>query len=360
MRLTGYSLTEYLLAKCLDGSPGRYYISEGDPSTWFIFYEGGGFCGSLAECQARARGYLGSTHRDAAVWTLDGLSYFSRNASANPLLANASYVWVRYCDGGHYAGDRTEPVATTGAAAPQMLFYRGRWITQAVLDDLATRGLAAARTVVLGGCSAGAIRLFAHIDALRAAVGVLAPQARVVGFSDSGFFLDRPQFTKNFEYEVAADGHNATALLSPACLAAHRSAHQRCLVAEVTAPLLATPMFAWQSRFDTDQRNVEMNATCAQSASCVNAYGAALTATMRSAFVGSNLTTHGAFIDSCSRHCNGKGPEAQTELAPDGLSPLEAFAAWVVATSRDAKRLWLQPQAYPCSACCGSAGADES
>jgi hypothetical protein len=32
-------------AKCLDGSQGAYYISNGEPSKVLIFFEGGGWCG---------------------------------------------------------------------------------------------------------------------------------------------------------------------------------------------------------------------------------------------------------------------------------------------------------------------------
>lgn len=32
-------------AKCLDGSPGAYFVSKGDSSKILIFIEGGGWCG---------------------------------------------------------------------------------------------------------------------------------------------------------------------------------------------------------------------------------------------------------------------------------------------------------------------------
>jgi len=32
-------------AKCLDGSPGAYYVWKGDSSKVLIFIEGGGWCG---------------------------------------------------------------------------------------------------------------------------------------------------------------------------------------------------------------------------------------------------------------------------------------------------------------------------
>lgn len=33
-------------ALCLDGSPGAYYISKGDPNKVILYFEGGGWCGA--------------------------------------------------------------------------------------------------------------------------------------------------------------------------------------------------------------------------------------------------------------------------------------------------------------------------
>jgi hypothetical protein len=41
-------------AVCLDGSPGGGYIRRGDPDKWIIFHQGGGWCGSDADCAHRA------------------------------------------------------------------------------------------------------------------------------------------------------------------------------------------------------------------------------------------------------------------------------------------------------------------
>ena len=62
---TGYSLSAYPLARCLDGSYGRYYLSPGaDPATVLTFHEGGGYCCSVTDCTSRASSSLGSTAAD--------------------------------------------------------------------------------------------------------------------------------------------------------------------------------------------------------------------------------------------------------------------------------------------------------
>ena len=49
-------------ARCLDGSPAVYYISEGANRSAFVFHhQGGGWCQTLDECQSRAKGRLGSS-----------------------------------------------------------------------------------------------------------------------------------------------------------------------------------------------------------------------------------------------------------------------------------------------------------
>ena len=248
------SLDAYPLATCLDGSSARYYLSPGSPTstTWLIFHEGGGGCGSEADCRNRALTRLGSTRADRKTLRLDGKYYFRRDPLANPLLSDAHHVFVRYCDGGLYSGERREPLSLTqnavggGSPSASRLFFRGRFITEAIFADLRARyALDRATDVVLAGCSAGAIHLFAHIDALRA---LLPRTARVAGFADSGFYLDTPLFTALLTFGVAPSGHNATALLGVRCRRAQPHALQRCLVPEVNAAHLRTPLFAFQSR----------------------------------------------------------------------------------------------------------------
>ena len=345
-----YSLDAYPLAKCLDGSAARYYLRLGsDPKRWLIFHEGGGFCTSINDCSQRAKSYLGSTVADAPTLKLDRF-YFSQDAQASPFLSTATHVYIRYCDGAYYSGDREEPVLQSDGPP---IYFRGRHITTAVIDDLYARhALASASDIVFGGCSAGAIRLYAHLDALRA----LMPNTTVVGFADSGFYLDVEMFTPLKHFVTAVDGQNATALLAPACKKQNVGTEQRCLVAQVSSAFLRTPTFAFQSRYDVDQRSCEMPPSCAASTACVNSYGANSTRAMH-AWLRHSPSPHAAFIDACSRHCD-DGPHVVDPLAMQagGLSPLQAFAAWHASLSngRLAPAVWQQPGSYPCRACCTS------
>ena len=350
------ALDAYPMATCLDGSSARYYISRGaaHATSWLLFFEGGGFCGSVSDCRARSLTALGSTKNDTVTMRLDDRYYFSRETKANPLLAHAHHVYVRYCDGAYYSGERRTPLHDANATAGAPLYFRGRWITEAVVADLrAHHALEDAREIVVAGCSAGAIRVFAHLDALRQ---MLPPTARVVGFADSGFYLDRPIFTPLKRFVVLVSGHNATALLNGRCRDAHPWALEKCLVAQVSGFYLSTPLFAFQSRYDLDQRGCEMTRACAASTACISEYGANLTVAMHTwlgATARSGAARHAAFLDGCSRHCDdsdvAKG-SFPLRMHAAGTTPLQALAKWF---SGAPARL-EQPGEFPCDGCCGA------
>lgn len=97
-------------AVCLDGSPPAYYLREGrgDGQTkWFVFFEGGGWCYDPKQCWLRSKTILGSSKDYPA--SIDKLMkfYLSSSKRANPLMYNWNTVYVRYCDGGSFAGDAT-------------------------------------------------------------------------------------------------------------------------------------------------------------------------------------------------------------------------------------------------------------
>lgn len=310
------SLEAYPLANCLDGSPARYYLSNGNASRIFVFFEGGGFCQNLSACQQRAASYFGSTLQDPPFLTLDR-PYFSRSPAASPLLSSFTFAFVRYCDGGYFSGDRRAPVIYNGTT----LHFRGRWILEAVFADLK---LHRAAEVVIGGCSAGGIHVLAHLDAMRA---MLPSGVSLSGFADSGFYTDVDFFTSQKRFVVAADGHNATALLNPACTTAFPQHTEKCLIAQRCAPFLQTPTFVWQSRFDLDQRSCELRPECAASPTCVEAYAQNLSNAIHEQLLGRRRPRHGAFIDVCERHCD-DGIKRIHKVTVDGATPLQAFAEW--------------------------------
>jgi hypothetical protein len=123
-------------ALCLDGSLATYYISKGsDPKTVVLYFEGGGWCGSLdlsstlESCYQRSLTSLGSTKNDSAtINPTEGI--YSKNP--NNHYREATRVYLRYCDGSGHQGTRALPISHKG----KDLFFRGHNITAATLQDL--------------------------------------------------------------------------------------------------------------------------------------------------------------------------------------------------------------------------------
>ena len=83
---------------------------------------------------------------------------------------------MRYCDGASFAGNVDAPVPNPSKHAPP-LYYRGRRILDAVVDDLlAVQGLDAATDFLVNGCSAGGLAVWLHLDYLASRV---SPQTKV-------------------------------------------------------------------------------------------------------------------------------------------------------------------------------------
>ena len=94
---------------------------------------------------------------------------------------------------------------------------------------------------------------------------------RVVGFPDSGFYMDiEPIFTPLKAFAVRPTGQNGSSMLAPWCRAQQRALGERaqlekCLIGSVVASRIETPLFGWQSEYDLDQRGCEMTKACAAS-----------------------------------------------------------------------------------------------
>ena len=193
-------LGDYADAKCLDGSTALYYFRNGwgDGSTKFHFHQmGGGFCGSVASCYNRAQDCqqgLGSSKCWPSEYNLTTAgTYFSSSAVDNPLLWNWNHVYMVYCDGGYFSGANASVTSFNGTD----LHFAGQHILRAVVADAAARhGLGNASDVLIGGCSAGGIATFAHLDMMADLVQRTGKsKMRIAGFADSGYYMDVDFYT---------------------------------------------------------------------------------------------------------------------------------------------------------------------
>ena len=93
-------------AKCIDGSVPAYYVHKGSGSgatKWLIYFQGGAWCFDLKQCFLRSKTDLGSSKRFSTTQLLH--DYFSSDENVNPMMHNWNIVYIRYCDGGSFAGN---------------------------------------------------------------------------------------------------------------------------------------------------------------------------------------------------------------------------------------------------------------
>lgn len=108
-----YSIID-VKSQCIDGTRAAYYIrfttNPTSKQKWHIHFEGGGWCYNLKNCDDRSKTLLGSSKDYTNCLTLNFMntSYFSIKKEKNPLLYNYNVVYVRYCDGGSFAGNKIQ------------------------------------------------------------------------------------------------------------------------------------------------------------------------------------------------------------------------------------------------------------
>jgi hypothetical protein len=247
-------------ARCLDGSPSGFYISDAgttDPSRFVIFLEGGGACYGATgsddtNCFVREKSALGSSTYWAATFN-DTNNLLSGDASINPFAA-WTRVFVPYCSGDVHSGTRT---AVVSPALP--FFFSGHLTVAAVVAYLSASrpGLASASAVLLSGSSAGGIGTFLHADWLRAA---LPRAADVRAAPQSGFFF--PPIANYTAFAAGAGGPPWAgssgavqalwgSYLPPACVAAQGAG--ACGTLTASYPYIATPLHVAQNQVDSQQ-----------------------------------------------------------------------------------------------------------
>lgn len=148
-------------AKCLDGSPGGFFIHQGNqPQNFLVFLNGGGMCGSdtfsktLESCYDRSKTILGSSR----IWpdTLNPGGYLSTDPKVSQF-AEWTKIVVGYCDGALFQGHVDKPVMYKGTN----LYFRGAHMIRSHFEYLnITYGLYLADNIVFTGISAGAVGNF--------------------------------------------------------------------------------------------------------------------------------------------------------------------------------------------------------
>jgi len=326
-------------AMCLDGSPAAYYFLPGTGSgvtKWFIHHQGGGYCTSLGDCYSRSQGNLGSSKSYTPTIDLGG-GYFSTNPQVNPLMYNWNMVFFPYCDGSFFQSNNE----TVSDYQGHKLFFRGYRNELAYYHHLAAnRNLLKGTDFVIGGCSAGGLATFFHVDRWRE---LLPLTSTVRGLPDSGYILDYdggkgPQLTADLKWIFAT--MNVTSGLNQDCVTAHQPTNDvfQCFLIEHTTQYIKTPIFPLQSQYDAWQVD---NILGTRDATAVNNFGQLMESRFKAGVMWN--PKNGCFFDSCFHHCG-----EWDSIIIDNTNSGNAFNTWYNGGKGD----YFQDKVYPCNNCC--------
>jgi len=264
----------------------------------------------------------------------------SRDPNVNSLMYDWTFVYLPYCDGGSFTGN--------AMSSSPMLYFRGLKIREAVVASLrALHAFDSATDIVIGGCSAGGLAAYLHVDWY----AHQAPKATTRGLIDSGFFLDG-NYSRDGkpDYETRMSNMynfmNSKEGIDAAC--AEKMGY-KCLFAYHILPFITSPIFALNSAYDATMGDGE----CGHSGitfnwnnpASVNACGNYIRGLMRVLLAPPSAV----FLDSCKHHCG-----EWNSILIDNQTSSSAFKLWYTQgdDSLPNKGYIDQNQSYPCNACC--------
>jgi hypothetical protein len=371
-------------AVCLDGSPGGFMYSPAknanSATKWQIYFQGGGWCYDKEDCYGRSSTGLGSSTHWAQNGTLNGI--VSANCDVNPDFCNFHRVWIVYCDGNSFSGNRDDAVVVNG----KPLYFRGRRILDETLKSLSEHfGMDQAETVMLTGCSAGGLATYLHTDYVHEQLQTMWSKKlhTFKAAAISGFFLqhktveNQPVYAEEMKniYELANSTHglNADCINSfkkedqwQCNFAQHAYAHTKSL----TFPL-NSGLDSWQTQCiytselvpSFPQQNVTDNGHCAVVpgwTSCakdpeqcnstqmdtMNQYITDFQSIMSSTDT-YDRPGNGAFIHSCHTHCEAQSDDYFQGFTVNGVTMQQAVSKWWHSDgSDDAKEHTYTPCQY--------------
>lgn len=237
-------------ALCLDGSSPGFYINRTSSSSKFIvFLNGGGWCTSPSDCLARSKTHLGSSHYWGPFDDDQATGVFDDNATTNPYFYDWNKVYVQYCDGASFSGNKTDPLVVDGVP----LYFRGVRILEQLFRVLFQQwGLSQASDILLTGCSAGGLSAFLHADRIGHWVSTMSRAHRYKVAPISGFFLRMPNLLNASVYDdqIVSVYQMQNCSVHPLCLALHPHDPHMCMFAENVFPVTKSPLFIQHSMYD--------------------------------------------------------------------------------------------------------------
>eukprot|EP00112_Aurelia_sp_Birch-Aquarium-sp1_P011781 Seg2479.1 transcript_id=Seg2479.1/GoldUCD/mRNA.D3Y31 product="Pectin acetylesterase 9" protein_id=Seg2479.1/GoldUCD/D3Y31 len=235
-------------AVCLDGTPPAYYLRPGKglgTNRWIIHFNGGAWCFDEEACLERSRGSLGSTkHLPPAPPVIQGIN--SANGQINPDFYDWNLVWIVYCDGASFTGDRQEPVTVRG----ENIFFRGKRVLDAIIEDLLKSGIQNAEGIILTGSSAGSMTAMFAVDRMAERL----PNVPMHVLSDAGYFIETQpiggksvgaMFKKIYDMQNSSNGLNKDCIRN---FGIQKGWH--CFLPQHTFKFIKHPVFVLNAAYD--------------------------------------------------------------------------------------------------------------
>ncbi|XP_024525154.1 pectin acetylesterase 3 isoform X2 [Selaginella moellendorffii] len=365
-------------AVCLDGSVPAYHLLPGASNSWHISLEGGGWCDSVVSCANRAKGHWGSSIYMQSPTGFAGS--LSNDASVNPDFFNWTQVFVRYCDGASFTADVEEPLVSSSG---QVLYFRGKRILRAVIDDLRSKGLSNATQVLLSGCSAGGLSTILHCNDVQS---LLDPGVTLKCLSDAGFFINTSDpgghYLMSKLYKDVVSLHKLENTLDQSCIGDSNGDATKCFFPEIMKAYVKPPLFLLNAAYDSWQLEHGLNLSRDSYNSCIS-YSSCPPVELLQGFRASMLdalsggwSSLALYINACFTHCqatwdatwnipkiNDKASlPCRVTRSPRVWSLLMRSASWFLQSPAQSVGDWYfertaQPEqaidcAYPCNPTC--------
>ena len=277
-RFENIFLDTYPHAKCIDGSPGLYYLSlvhrrSPNKTKWFISYDGGGWCSTdgpanmtgcpFDHCLSRANGPLGTSKGLGDPTNAE--PFFSASQRENKNFHDWNLVRVHYCDGLNFAGSKGKIDLKSDDPALNGTFHMsGKFIQDAIMEDLRKNfEMDRATTIIVSGTSAGGHAAIQHADRWAEKF----PNAAVGCLPDSGLNLEYPKSsTDPFKGPLPFDAgirSNFRKFMNESDIGVHRGclefqqqnnlSGENCIYTQHVLPHVKVPVLMLESYFDAWQ-----------------------------------------------------------------------------------------------------------
>ncbi|XP_065888037.1 uncharacterized protein [Dysidea avara] len=313
--------------------------------------EGGGYCTDEEDCVKRSFTDLGSSKKWPSTITIDGL--LSDDCTENPHFCGWSVVFIPYCDGGVFSGNVIHPVRV----GLRRIYFRGIRVLDTVIGALLMAGLSNAEHVILTGCSAGGVSTYLHVDHVRKMIPSDIPMHAI---ADAGYVIDAPNTKGDYVFQdsikYAFNMQNMSGGVNQECAAVYAKTNEvwKCIFSQYTYQHIKSPIFAYNSAYDTWQVENILQLGCLPpncSENQMEQFKNYSQEFMAAASPALQSPTNGAFIDSCVIHCQSLSTTSWTQFKVDNQTVGDTFYAWMTGNTAVYKSKVVDC-AYPCNPTC--------